>query len=166
MPCFCEICIATGKSPAASGGKKTSTAFFWKGGFGAVWLISTMCSWRGASGVSEGSYAGQSKHGEARNLGAGRGSNSEGEELGGLGSAVHLELGEGGGMTLDRLRDLAYATRGTWKFRSSACRWREQKGDVRSREKSCMLPLTLKPAGSLLAPMPTRTSHWPSDDAR
>ena len=45
MPCFCDTCIATGKSLVASGGKKTSTAFFWNGGLGAWCPISTMCNY-------------------------------------------------------------------------------------------------------------------------
>ena len=43
--CFILTCIATGKSFCASGGKKTSTAFFWNGEFpeGGV-PTSIMCS--------------------------------------------------------------------------------------------------------------------------
>ncbi len=41
-------CMATGKSVWASGGKNTSTAFFWKGWFPEAGLpTSMMWSWRG-----------------------------------------------------------------------------------------------------------------------
>ena len=36
--------IATGKSPVASAGKNTSTAFLVNTGFSGAWSISTMCS--------------------------------------------------------------------------------------------------------------------------
>jgi hypothetical protein len=39
-----DTCMATGKSLVASGGKKTSTAFFGNGALGAWWPISTTWS--------------------------------------------------------------------------------------------------------------------------